>query len=221
MRRTLFTDRRHAGRVLAAALHDYAGRPDLLVLAIPRGGVPVGYEVARALQAPLDVLVVRKLGLPGQEEYAMGAIASGGLQVFNEEALSRLARPDAAVAEVVDAERHELDRRERLYRAGRQAADVHGRTVILVDDGLATGSSMLVALRSVRARHPARLVVAVPTASADSCERLRREADDVVCASTPEPFGAVGYWYEDFSQTGDEEVCALLRDARLPVPREP
>ncbi len=221
MRHTLFTDRRHAGRVLAAALHAYAGRPDLLVLAIPRGGVPVAFEVARALRAPLEVLVVRKLGLPGQEEYAMGAIASGGLQVLNQEALRRLALPEAAIAAVADVEQRELERRERLYRAGRRAADVRGRTVILVDDGLATGSSMLAALRSVRARHPARLVVAVPTASADSCERLRREADELVCASTPEPFGAVGQWYEDFSQTGDKEVCALLREAHRYVQREP
>ena len=210
----VFRDRRHAGRVLAQVLAGYANRSDVIVLALPRGGVPVAYEVAKALHAPLDVFVVRKLGVPGHEEYAMGAIASGGVRVLNDEVVRRLGIPAAAVDAVARYEQGEVERRERLYRAGRPPPDVRGRTVILVDDGLATGSTMLAAVRAVRAQQPARIVVAVPTAAAETCAQLRSEADEVVCATTPEPFRAVGMWYDDFSQTSDEEVRELLARAQ-------
>ena len=210
----VFRDRRHAGRVLANVLAGYANRSDVIVLALPRGGVPVAYEVARALHAPLDVFIVRKLGVPGHEEYAMGAIASGGVRVLNDEVLQRLGIPDAAVDAVTRYEQGELERRERLYRAGRPLPDLRGRTVILVDDGLATGSTMLAAVRAVRAQQPVRIVVAVPTASAETCAQLRSEADEAVCATTPEPFRAGGTWYDDFSQTSDEEVRELLARAQ-------
>ena len=209
----VFRDRRHAGRVLAQILAGYANRSDVIVLALPRGGVPVAYEVAKALHAPLDVFVVRKLGVPGHEEYAMGAIASGGVRVLNDEVVRRLGIPDAAVDAVTRYEQGELERRERLYRAGRPLPDLRGRTVIVVDDGLATGSTMLAAVRALRAQQPARIVVAVPTAAAETCAQLRSEADEVVCATTPEPFRAVGTWYDDFSQTSDEEVRELLARA--------
>lgn len=209
----VFRDRRHAGRVLAQVLAGYANRSDVFVLALPRGGVPVAYEVADVLHAPLDVLVVRKLGVPGHEEYAMGALASGGMRVLNDEVVQRLGISDAAVDAVTRHEQRELERRERLYRGGRPLPDMRGRTVILVDDGLATGSTMLAAVRAVRAQQPARIVVAVPTAAAETCVQLRSEADEVVCATTPEPFGAVGMWYDDFSQTSDEEVRELLARA--------
>jgi len=210
----VFRDRRHAGRVLAQVLTGYANRSDVIVLALPRGGVPVAYEVAKALHAPLDVFVVRKLGVPGHEEYAMGAIASGGVRVLNDEVVQRLGIPDAAVDAVARYEQGEVERRERLYRAGRPPPDVRGRTVILVDDGLATGSTMMAGVRAVRAQQPARIVVAVPTAAAETCAQLRSEADEVVCATTPEPFRAVGMWYDDFSQTSDEEVRELLARAQ-------
>ena len=209
----VFRDRRHAGRVLAQILAGYANRSDVIVLALPRGGVPVAYEVAKALHAPLDVFVVRKLGVPGHEEYAMGAIASGGVRVLNDEVVQRLGISDAAVDAVTRFEQGELERRERLYRAGRPLPDLRGRTVIVVDDGLATGSTMLAAVRALRAQQPARIVVAVPTAAAETCAQLRSEADEVVCATTPEPFRAVGTWYDDFSQTSDEEVRELLARA--------
>ena len=209
----VFRDRRHAGRVLAQMLAGYANRSDVIVLALPRGGVPVAYEVAKALHAPLDVFVVRKLGVPGHEEYAMGAIASGGVRVLNDEVVRRLGIPDTAVDAVTRYEQGELERRERLYRAGRPLPDLRGRTVIVVDDGLATGSTMLAAVRALRAQQPARIVVAVPTAAAETCAQLRSEADEVVCATTPEPFRAVGTWYDDFSQTSDEEVRELLARA--------
>jgi len=209
----VFRDRRHAGRVLAQVLAGYANRSDVFVLALPRGGVPVAYEVADVLHAPLDVLVVRKLGVPGHEEYAMGALASGGVRVLNDEVVQRLGISDAAVDAVTRHEQRELERRERLYRGGRPLPDMRGRTVILVDDGLATGSTMLAAVRALRAQQPARIVVAVPTAAAETCVQLRSEADEVVCATTPEPFGAVGMWYDDFSQTSDEEVRELLARA--------
>lgn len=208
----IFHDRRHAGRVLAQALAKYAQRDDVLVLGLPRGGVPVAYEVARSLRAPLDVFVVRKLGMPGHEEYALGAIASGGVRVLNDEAVRQM---DAGVIErVALAEERELARRESLYRDGRQPPHVRERTVIVVDDGLATGSTMQAAIAALRLQQPARIVVAVPTAAADTCERLRDIADDVVCAMTPQPFCAVGLWYEDFSQTSDDEVRALLAQSR-------
>ncbi len=205
-----FRDRRHAGRVLAQSLAAYAGRDDALVLALPRGGVPVAFEVAQALGLPLDVCIVRKLGVPGHEEYAMGALASGDVRVLNDDVVRSLQISDAAIEAVTRNERLELERRERLYRQGRPAPRLAGRCVILVDDGLATGATMLAAVRAVRAQLPARTVVAVPTAAAETCAQLRREADEVVCATTPEPFRAVGLWYEDFSQTGDDEVRELL-----------
>ena len=213
MTRTVFSDRAEAGDVLAARLGHLAGRPDLLVLALPRGGVPVGARVARALRAPLDVFVVRKLGVPGHEELAMGAIAGGGVRVRNQEVTSRLGLDDAVIDRVAEAEELELARRERSYRADRPAPDLAGKVVVLVDDGLATGSTMRAAVAAARAAGPARIVVAVPTAPASTCERLRREADEVVCASTPRPFRAVGYSYRSFPQTTDEEVRELLRAA--------
>ncbi|HZC98255.1 MAG TPA: erythromycin esterase family protein [Bradyrhizobium sp.] len=205
----LFRDRRDAGRQLAERLRAYANRADVIVLALPRGGVPVAYEVARALRAPLDVFVVRKLGVPGYEELAMGAVATGGVRVLND-VVKRLGIPDFIVDTVAAEEQQELARRERLYRGGRPPPDVRGRTVILVDDGLATGATMHAAIQALRQQQPARMVVAVPTASPDTCEQMRKEVDDVVCAMTPEPFHAVGQWYQDFSQTTDEEVRALL-----------
>ena len=210
----LFIDRRDAGRVLARQLAAYANRSDVLVLALPRGGVPVGYEVALALQAPLDVFVVRKLGVPGQGELAMGAIASGGLRVMNDSVVRMLGIGPDEIEAVAQAEQLELARREQLYREGRPPLAVDGRTVLLVDDGLATGSTMRAAVLALRRLRPARTVVAVPTAACETCEALRREADEVICASTPEPFCAVGCWYEDFSQTGDDEVRDLLQATR-------
>jgi putative phosphoribosyl transferase len=213
MNPNVFRNRREAGRRLARVLGEYANRPDVLVLALPRGGVPVGYEVAQALHAPLDVFVVRKLGVPGHEELAMGAIASGGVRVLNDEVVRMLDMPEAAIDAVARDEQLELERRESLYRDGRPPVDVRGRTVLLVDDGLATGSTMRAAVKALRAQQPARIVVAVPTAAAQTCDELRREADEVVCPSTPEPFRAVGLWYEDFSQTSDDEVHDLLAQA--------
>jgi predicted phosphoribosyltransferase len=209
-----FRDRHHAGRVLATLLRRHAGRPELLVLALPRGGVPVGFEVAEALQAPLDVFVVRKLGVPGHEEYAMGAIAAGGVRVLSDEVVRTLRIPAAAVEAVTRAEARELERREKAYRGGLAPLDVRDRIVILVDDGLATGSTMLAAVRALAQMGPARTIVAVPTGAADTCEALRTEADEVVCAMTPANFRAVGLWYANFSQTGDEEVHELLERAR-------
>src|ERR1700716_3452581 len=206
----LFRDRREAGRLLAEKLAPYANRPDVLVLALPRGGVPVAYEVARALGAPLDVFVVRKLGVPGYEELAMGAVATGGVRVLNDQLVERLGIPEDMIDAVAARERQELARRERLYRGGRRPPDVRGRTVILVDDGLATGATMHAAIQALRQQNPARIVVAVPTASPETCEEMKAWADDVICAITPEPFDAVGRWYRDFSQTTDEEVGALL-----------
>jgi predicted phosphoribosyltransferase len=205
-----FRDRREAGRRLADELAAYAGRPDVLVLALPRGGVPVGYEVARALGAPLDVFLVRKLGVPGYEELAMGAVATGGVRVLNEQVVKSLRIPDHAIEAVTKRERQELARRERAYRGDRPPPDVRSRTVILVDDGLATGATMHAAIAALRQQQPARIVVAVPTASPETCDQFRAEVDDVVCVITPEPFQAVGLWYEDFSPTTDEEVRELL-----------
>jgi erythromycin esterase-like protein/predicted phosphoribosyltransferase len=209
-----FRDRNEAGRLLAKKLTAYANRPDVLVLALPRGGVPVAYEIARALGAPLDVFVVRKLGIPGYEELAMGAVATGGVRVLNDQIVQRLGIPKYVIDAVAAREEQELARRERLYRGGRPPPDVRGRTVILVDDGLATGATMRAAVMALRQLQPARIVVAIPTGSPDTCEELRSEVDEVVCAITPEPFLAVGHWYEDFSQTTDEEVRDLLAQAR-------
>lgn len=210
----LYRDRVDAGRQLAERLSSLANRPDLLVLALPRGGVPVGYEVARALNAPLDVFLVRKLGVPGHEEYAMGAIASDGVRVLNEDVIAALAIPDRAVAAVADEEGRELARREAAYRGNRPRPRIEGRTVILVDDGLATGATMRAAALAVAAEEPAELVIAVPVAAAETCEELARIADQVVCAATPEPFRAVGLWYADFDQTTDEDVRELLGKSR-------
>jgi predicted phosphoribosyltransferase len=205
-----FPNRIEAGRRLARELGPFRNREDVLVLALPRGGVPVGAEVAEALGAPLDVFLVRKLGVPGHEELAMGAIASGGVRILNEEVIGylRLSRP--AVEEVTAHERRELERRERRYRHGREPLDPAGKTVLLVDDGLATGSSMLAAVEALRKQKPARIVVAVPVAPPATVRKLAARADEVVCVATPEPFDAVGNFYDDFSQTTDEEVCALL-----------
>lgn len=206
-----FRNRTDAGRQLGEALQPrYGDRGDVLVLALPRGGVPVASEVARKLHAPLDIFVVRKLGVPGHEELAMGAIATGGAIVFNEEVVRNLGIPRYAIERVIERERAELDRRERDYRGDRPAPDIEGRTVIVVDDGLATGATMHAAVQAVRALKPAAIVVAVPAAASSTCSRLRAFADDVVCLITPEPFYAVSAWYEDFSQTTDEEVYNLV-----------
>lgn len=210
MKQRFFRNRPEAGRLLATKLTAYVNRPDVLVLALPRGGVPVAYEVARALGAPLDIFLVRKLGIPGYEELAMGAIATGGVRVLNDQVVGDLRIPDYVVDEVAASEQRELMRRARLYRGDRPAPDVRGRTVILVDDGLATGATMMAAVKALRQQQPARIIVAVPTASPEICQQLKAEVDDVICAITPEPFHAVGLWYEDFSQTTDEEVRDLL-----------
>src|SRR5215218_11311640 len=212
----MFRDRVEAGDVLSERLRHYAGRPDVLVLALPRGGVPVGREVAAVLRAPLDVFVVRKLGVPGHEELAMGAIASGGGRVVNEQVVGRLGLGEAVLDRVAEAEGRELERRERSYRQGWGPPDLAGRVVILVDDGLATGSTMRAAVAAARLLDPARVVVAVPTAPASTCQQLRGEADEVICATTPRPFRAVGYSYRSFPQTSDEEVRAVLRQATGP-----
>jgi erythromycin esterase-like protein/predicted phosphoribosyltransferase len=212
-----FHDRAEAGRLLAERLRDAAGRDDVIVLALPRGGVPVGYEIAKALDAPLDVFLVRKLGMPGHEELAIGAIATGGTRVLNRRLMDSLSIPPEWIEAIDARERRELQRREQAYRGDRPAPDLSGRTVILVDDGLATGSTMLAALEAVRAEEPARVVVAVPVADPEVCEEMRRHADEAVCLLTPRPLGAVGAWYEDFSQTSDDEVRDLLARARRPA----
>jgi predicted phosphoribosyltransferase len=207
---TRFRDRKEAGRRLAETLAGYAGQPDLLVLALPRGGVEVGAEVARRLGAPLDVILVRKLGVPGHEELAMGAIASGGVRILVEDVIGALGISEREIAAVAAVEADELDRRERSYRGRRSPPDVRGKTVILVDDGLATGSSMRAAAAVLESQGPRRLVVAVPVAPAATCDELRRQVDEVVCSAVPEPFHSVGEWYERFDQTSDEEVRRLL-----------
>ena len=206
----LFRDRRHAGRLLAEKLKPLERRHDVIVLGLPRGGVPVAYEVARALDAPLDVFIVRKLGLPAHEELAMGAIASGGVRVLNREIVEALGISEELVARVAAEQQRELERRAREYRGNRPQLDVLGKTVVLVDDGLATGASMRAAIEALRALEPARLIVAVPVAAPSTCEELGALVDEIVCAVTPEPFYAVGLWYADFSETSDEEVRALL-----------
>jgi len=209
----IYRDRTEAGKRLAERLTDYADRPDVLVLALPRGGVPVAYEVARALQAPLDVFLVRKLGVPGHEELAMGAIATGGVRVLNDDVVDYLSIRGEVIDAVAADELRELERRERAYRGDRPAPDVKGKTVILVDDGLATGSTMRAAAAALRRQRPARIVVAVPVSAPQTCDEYRMGVDEIVCAVTPEPFHAVGQWYADFSQTTDEEVRELLARA--------
>lgn len=210
-----FRDRREAGRLLIPLLRDYAGRDDVVVLALPRGGIPVAYEIAVALGAPLDVFTVRKLGVPGHEELAMGAIASGGISVLDEGAVAALGISPDEIIHVAEREREELARRERLYRDHREFPRLEGKNVILVDDGVATGASMFVAVKALRQQKPARIVVAVPVAAPDSCALLRRHADEVIAYRTPEPFGGVGAWYDDFSQVSDAEVRTLLSRAAL------
>ena len=205
-----YQDRAEAGQRLAEQLTVYANRPDVAVLALPRGGVPVAFEVAQVLNAPLDVFLVRKLGVPGHEELAMGAIAAGSVRVLNEEIIRLLRIPEAVIEAVAAQEQQELERRARHYRNGRPALDVQGRTVILVDDGLATGATMRAAVMALRQRQPAHIVIAVPVAARSTCDELRAKGEDLVCAATPEPFHAVGLWYEDFSQTSDAEVRDLL-----------
>lgn len=211
--RSMFSDRREAGRALARLLLRREDLEDPVVLALPRGGVPVGAEIARALDAPLDVLLVRKLGFPRQPELAMGAVASGGVQVMNPDVVGALPIPDELLQEVVERETRELERRERVYRGDRPVAEVRGRTAIVVDDGVATGSSMLAAIRALRVREPERIVVAVPVVPPDTVERLEREADTVIAVATPDPFLAISVWYGDFPQLADEEVRRILEDA--------
>jgi putative phosphoribosyl transferase len=213
-----FRDRRDAGCRLAQRLQAYRGAPDLLVLALPRGGVPVGYEIATRLGALLDVLIVRKLGVPGHDELAMGAIASGGIQIVDQRIVNLLGISRKAFEAVEARERDELARRERAFRSGRAPLDVTGKVAILVDDGLATGASMTAAIDALRTRNPARLIAAVPVAPPDTCEALRGRADEMICLITPERMHAVGLWYEDFSQTTDAEVRELLDAAARELP---
>jgi putative phosphoribosyl transferase len=210
-RTDVFHDRADAGRQLAEELGDYAGRSGVLVLGLARGGVPVAFEVARALEAPLDVFLVRKLGVPGREELAMGAIASGGVRVLNDEVLRSLEVADETIASVAAAEQRELERRERLYRNGGGATPVAGKTAILVDDGLATGASMRAAALALREQGAGEVVVAVPVAPPETCAAFEQQVDRIVCARTPARFFAVGEWYEDFSEVSDEQVRELLR----------
>lgn len=209
----LFKDRRDAGRQLARELSAYAGRTDVIVLALPRGGVPVAYEVAQALNAPLDIFLVRKLGVPGHEELAFGAIASGDVRVLNEQVMLRFNLSKPQIDMVAKRELEELERRERAYRGdGRPVPEIRDRTVLLVDDGLATGASMRAAIEGVRVKKPARIVVAVPTAATETCESFQSEVDEIICAETPAPFYGVGRWYQDFPQTSDEEVRMYLQE---------
>jgi predicted phosphoribosyltransferase len=201
---------------LARALAAYAGRPDVLVLAVPRGGVPVAYEVARALNAPLDVFLVRKLGVPGRKELAFGALASGGVRVLNEDLVQSLGIPPRVITAVTAAERKVLQRRRLAYRGHRRPPPVRGRIVLLIDDGVATGASLRAALAVLRRARPARIVVAVPVAAPEACAALRAEVDEVICAWTPEPFHAVGHWYEDFAPPSDGDVRDLLRGSARP-----
>jgi len=210
----LFRDRTEAGRVLADRLAAYANYPDAMVLALPRGGVPVAFEIAEALNLPLDIVVVRKLGLPGHEEFAMGAIASGGAHVLNQDLIRQLSLSDEIIEHIVAREQRELERRERTYRGQRPVLDVRDRIIIIVDDGLATGSSMRAAIAALRQKRPAKLIVAVPVGARITCSELEALADEVICLETPENFSAVGLWYRDFSQITDEEVIDLLERNR-------
>lgn len=221
----IYADRAEAGRTLARLLSNFRATPGALVLALPRGGVPVGFEISQLLNLPLDVLIVRKLGVPGHEELAMGAIASGGLVFLNRPVIRALYVPPEDIQRVIERERSEIARRERQYRGDRPAPDVHDRVVILVDDGLATGSTMRAAARTIQSRSPQRLIVAVPVGSAEVCAELQSDADQVICAATPARFSAVGACYRSFPQTSDEEVRELLnlsqRSASFLSPSEP
>jgi len=210
----IYRNRSEAGKELATKLSTYKDRDDVLVLALPRGGVPVAFEVAQALNAPLDVFLVRKLGVPGHEELAMGAIATGGVRVLNDDVVDYLKIPDAVIDSVASEESKELKRRELAYRGNRPEPDVKGKTVILIDDGLATGSTIRAAAQALRQQDPARIVVAVPVSAPETCDEYRIGVDEIICAATPDPFWGVGLWYDDFSQTTDEEVHDLLERAR-------
>lgn len=214
----LFKDRTAAGQFLAGQLASYANRPEVIVLGLPRGGVPVAFEVAKALNANFDVFLVRKLGVPGQEELAMGAIASGGVRVLNQAVVRSLRISTQTIDKVTHKEQQELARREQLYRDGQPEPTLENRTVILVDDGLATGATMRAAVMALREQHPAQIVVAVPISAPETCDQLKETVDDILCAMTPQPFQSVGVWYENFSQTTDQEVRRLLNQAAL---REP
>lgn len=214
-----FADRREAGRKLAPELSEYADREDVVVLGLPRGGVPVAFEVAKALQAPLDVFVVRKLGVPANPELAMGAIASGGVRVMNEEVVRSMRIADAAIERVVEEEREKLRDRENAYRGARPVVDLEGKSVVLVDDGLATGATMRAAVVALREHGPSQIVVGVPTAPPETCPDFRQRVDEIVCLTTPQPFLGVGGAYRDFSQTTNEEVRELLREADYGVHR--
>jgi putative phosphoribosyl transferase len=209
-----FRDRTEAGQLLASKLIAYAHRPDVFVLALPRGGVPVAFEVAKALEAPLDVIIVRKLGVPGQEELAMGAIASGGVRVLNSGVVQALGLPERVINRVTAHEQYELERRERLYRGNRPVYDLYGRTVILIDDGIATGATMRAVVLAARQQQPARMIIATPVAASATCEEFAAEVDDLVCLIRPQSFFAVGSWYQYFPQVTDEEVHYLLEQAR-------
>ena len=214
----LFKDRIDAGQKLAKKLDNYAGQPDVIVLALPRGGVPVAFEVARALNAPLDIWLVRKLGVPGHEELAMGAIASGGIRVLNEDIIRFLNISDEMIDAIAAMEQRELERREHVYRGNRPKPDLRDQTIILVDDGLATGASMRAAIQSLRSQKPARIVAAVPTAAPETCAEFEDEVDEIICATTPQPFMGVGAWYQQISQTTDQEVRQLLEQAAQQIP---
>jgi putative phosphoribosyl transferase len=210
----IFRDRTDAGKYLATKLLSYKDRQDALVLALPRGGVPVAFEVAQALRMPLDIFLVRKLGVPGHEELAMGAISTGGVRVLNEETVEYLRIPEHVIDSIAAEELKELKRRELAYRGNRPEPDVKGKTVILIDDGLATGSTIRAAAQALRQQQPARIVVAVPVSAPETCDEYRIGVDEIICAVTPEPFLGVGMWYLDFSQTTDDEVRDLLERAR-------